>query len=815
MSDDEYTNEREDYEYSLNSSLTEREKRDLLHLKSYFFLNNPDLPQYIDPLEVYKNVLNNNTLKDIEEFEQLTPDSIQVYLFITSKYYFPNPEYVDEWEIVAQKANITDDFTLFENVEDLLTSTKMIDFQTLLTDFVNNYLEYGFDPEDFTRFIQRNQDYLETLPSLVFTITHYMKAFIVDQIPSEDLTVEHRMWQELYEFLSPSITREAVVEGIKWMIAINFHRDSERVITRYMALNRFPELNIEEMFVSLFEDENQTVDITSIYLYRFLNQEQINLNPEYRMLFNHFKNFLIQHKDQIPPSMFRGFKRIQERHILNILNCGTLDQQIGNFRTQFQINQELVHLLFRYQIGFQYQFFETLVQYVLEPFEETHYETIERFNESRNYLSAQIEDVLSQNSDAVQIRFEMYLMLKDKLPFLTRFRNKIIKSSIKKFLDRKEPRIEVVNAWEEMWRLENGENSPPPPVPEWFINDYDTSNVHDKTIVKITDCRLKLLRENNKNVNQTVDDIAEDIERETRKVAEFNAKTEKVKIGENQYRSLTEEEEMEYIHANTVTKREVFNCRISENDPRYYGFGEIYDPERARQLQDDQRVEICRVLVEIWNVIQSTRDQELMWRTLITQFTGIFKEHLNEGVCNQGLVGSMTSVFASFAKELGYLCINEDENTQKIEVLKNKFLAGLRGDIVTEWPTIYKMFHDISDILGQAKYDDELSEKLEEEMKMAQTDEEIRKAQLQLDNYRSKVEMYDILFEAGPEVTREEKKKVMTKFVNDMKIPFFMDAYVFFNEAQTDQDLKESVINIKKALLEAFRDFLEFQLNKI
>jgi len=342
-----------------------------------------------------------------------------------------------------------------------------------------------------------------------------------------------------------------------------------------------------------------------------------------------------------------------------------------------------------------------------------------------------------------------------------------------------------------MWALQNPDEVAPPP-PDWFIRQHDSSNVHSKSLVEITDCRLKLLKQNFPNP-PPIEEIAEEIENVTRDIAIENARTENFN---------TEEEKENYIERNSLKKNDIFKCRVSEDEQRYYGYGEIFDQREASALPEDQRVDLCNTISRIWMVIKSTRiSNELIFKTLVTQFVGAFEEHINRGVCNQGWVGGLTSIFGSEAKDLGYLCQDEEpEDEEKAKELSNLFLIDMRELVDTDYPTISKLFEKISGILMDAKYEDSWREEFE-------GDEE------KLAKFEEKVKMVDILFEGSDEYPVEYRKSEMKKFIECMKPTFFMDAYVKFNEDATG--VKEDIIDIKKGVLKAFKIFEQFQLNKI
>jgi hypothetical protein len=344
------------------------------------------------------------------------------------------------------------------------------------------------------------------------------------------------------------------------------------------------------------------------------------------------------------------------------------------------------------------------------------------------------------------------------------------------FLLRTEVSEEEIQEWNAIYRQQYGDTAIPPPPPEWWLLAR-SADVHTKKHVRITDCRIKLLMKN--QTSKYIEKIAEEIENETSRLAYKNGKEDNVV-------NLTE-----YVKENTVTKDEILKCRVDENSPRYYGYGEIYDNERASRLPVDERVEICDIVVKVWEVIQSTKNTQ-MYETLITQFIGAFKEHISKGVCNQGWVGGLTSIFGSYSKELGYLCITEKE--QEIEELVSMFLIDMKDDIIpVQYPTVNKLFVEISNILLDAKYEDDWDY-------ASHTPEENS-------SFDEKVKMYDILYEDDT-VPKEVKIKTMKKFVDCMLPTFFMRALDYFEN-------RESTIKIKEAVKSAIETFKQFQIDKI
>ncbi len=381
-----------------------------------------------------------------------------------------------------------------------------------------------------------------------------------------------------------------------------------------------------------------------------------------------------------------------------------------------------------------------------------------------------------QGHNIPEINFLDYEVNKVKFPGLKNYKNKISKKSIMDFLLRTEISEEEIQEWNEIYRSQHGDDAIPPPPPDWWLLSR-SADVHTKKHVRITDCRIKLLMKN--QTSKYIEKIAEEIEVETARLSYKNGKEDNVV-------NLTE-----YVKEHTVTKDEILRCRIDENSQRYYGYGEIYDNEEASILPVDERVEICDIVIKIWEVIQSTKNTH-MYETLVIQFIGAFKEHISQGVCNQGWVGGLTSIFGSYSKELGYLCISEKE--EEIEELVSMFLIDMKDDIIpVQYPTVNKLFVEISNILLDAKYEDEWDY-------ANHTPEENS-------SFDEKVKMYDILYEDDT-VSKELKIKTMKEFVDCMLPTFFMRALDYFEN-------KETTIKLKEAVKSAIETFKQFQIDKI
>lgn len=375
-----------------------------------------------------------------------------------------------------------------------------------------------------------------------------------------------------------------------------------------------------------------------------------------------------------------------------------------------------------------------------------------------------------------EMNFLDYEVNKANFPGIKKYKNKISKKTIMDFLLRTEISEEEIQEWNEIYRSQYGDDAIPPPPPDWWLLSR-SADVHTKKHVRITDCRIKLLMKN--QTSKYIEKIAEEIEVETARLSYKNGK-------EDNVANLTE-----YVKEHTVTKDEILRCRIDENSQRYYGYGEIYDNEEASILPVDERVEICDIVIKIWEVIQSTKNTH-MYETLVIQFIGAFKEHISKGVCNQGWVGGLTSIFGSYSKELGYLCISEKE--EEIEELVSMFLIDMKDDIIpVQYPTVNKLFVEISNILLDAKYEDDWDY-------ASHTPEENS-------SFDEKVKMYDILYEDDT-APKELKIKTMKEFVDCMLPTFFMRALDYFEN-------KETTIKLKEAVKSAIETFKQFQIDKI
>jgi hypothetical protein len=506
-------------------------------------------------------------------------------------------------------------------------------------------------------------------------------------------------------------------------------------------------------------------------------------------------NFLKTHSNILTQGVFTIEILIQ------MLDCGQLFTTLRNqspdiprFSTaDIEMSQEAVAMLATYHSEPLKKAIFKRFDGVFEEINMTRYTRDRRDNErvkqeAKLYFIVKVLEFV--NKFDYDIPLDFYLAYSGLYPQLKVLHNNISKESIIKFLERVEPNREVVVAWNNMWALQNPDEVAPPP-PDWFIRQHDSSNVHSKSLVEITDCRLKLLLQNFPSP-PPIEDIASDIEQTTRRLAIENSKTETFD---------SEEQKESYIEEHTIKATDILKCRISADEPRYYGFGEIYEQTVAMRLTDDKRVDICNTVSRIWLVIESTKRINLdMYNTLVAQFVGAFKEHINRGVCNQGWVGGLTSIFGTYTKDLGYYCRDEEkEEDDKPKVLVRKFLIDMIDNVEVDYPTINKLFVTISGLLLDAKYDDSWREEFE-------GDEE------RLARFEEKVKMYDDLFEPSEDLSVEYRKMTMTHFIECMKPTFFMDAYVKFHE---EAEVKEDIVDIKKGVLMAFKEFKEYQLKKI
>ena len=458
--------------------------------------------------------------------------------------------------------------------------------------------------------------------------------------------------------------------------------------------------------------------------------------------------------------------------------------------SNFKVSREICVLIFTKE---KEEFEEFFIEYLQTPFRKLlMIKDTERRRHRRGDLrevEGEIIDVNVLNSVTkfymdkfnIQMTFELYITVQSKIPIIKQYFNKITKESILNFLNRSEPTLEEIEEWRELYRQQEpqAEDYEIPPPPMWWLTGR-SADVHTKRHIKIADCRIKKM---NEDYPMKIDilKVADEIESETRRLAVKQATEDKLDF----------ESREEYIEENTVKKTLVLKCYISETEPRWYGYGGIYDNDDAFALPDDKKVQLCDVLTKVWMVIKNVKDKE-SYETLLTQLVGIFKEHIGKGVCNQGWIGSMTSVFGSLAKEVGYLCLSERE--QEIEDLVQKFLIDMRDDVEVKYPTINRQFIEISNILLDAKYDDEWDEK-------SHTPEENEK-------FYEKVRMYDVLYE-DPTVSLKEKKETMIKFVDSMLPSFFMEVYA------SEMFKNEDILRVKNAVKKAIEEFKQFQVEKI
>ena len=827
MSDDEEMNEQ-----PFNFSFSDQQKRSLGYLRFYFVYDNIPKPTAQDEMNVYKRYIRQIAWKPGKELIDrfMEGDSILNYIWAMSKYTFPYLNEEEDWQYVSTRVLPRDHefYNNLEDLEELVVQTGVFQFTNYLKDILECEKYYQFDQIiHLVKFLRENPTFIEAIPDAVFTVLTHFKR-IVSTIPDEEMTEIEQAWLELASIVNlSSVTRERILIGMKWLAVMNANQVHAIIIAKMLStdekISTYPELDVTDLLKSLFEDSHQDVMVSRRILELFSDIEIEDISPA---LYERFFLYIKENPNTLADRFFTT------RYINKLLNSGHINpnramlrnmdlNDVTQFSTDFEINFDFVKLLVRTQKRFSSDFFQN-IYYTLEDLNPQLDDQSHRplYEFAIRYFKSEVEKFINKIPD-LQITFDMYITLRDSIPALKKHHELITKESIVDFLARIEPSPEVVEAWREMWAMQNIDEQAPPP-PDWFIRQHDASNVHNKSVIKKTDCRLKLLRENWKNnAGITIDDIAQEIEDETRKIAEENFETEPF---EDTVESREDARER-YVSDNTVTTSELFKCRISPTDARYYGFGEIYQNRAAARLPPEERVELCRVLVEVWLEIRKAINQEEMYKTLVTQFTRMFKEHLNQDVCNQGWVGSLTAAFGAYVKELGYLCETEEEKREeKTELLVNKFLIDMRDDAEVKWQTIQKLFTQISEVLFNAKYDEEeWREPLEEMMRDAMDDTERQLIQNKIKSFEDKIKMYEILFEPEEEMTRDVRISTMIEFINKMKPTFFMDALTYFNEKQplhpengeVELEESDSITDIKKATLKAFLEFTEFQLKKI
>jgi hypothetical protein len=791
------------------------QQKEIESLRS-FFINNTSKPSSKDKLEVYENFISNDGWKDHSKvFQKLISKKELRYLFLTCKYTFFDFDEKSWFRVSSESIPSKSHFNNLDKTKEFLTKTNIFRFTNYMLNFLKIESILKFDFIRTAEFFKENPHFVESIPDVVYVLLYNIKKTI-----DEDKKSNKHNFKAVYEPIAnlcnivdiTNLPINRYITGLKWMIVLNLNPFYASIIIKDILKHK--EIDFNDSMKTLFEAERQYYSV-SIKMLEIITKIDENFEADF---YFQFINYVKENPNSISKTIFsfRGY-------ILKILNCDRLFKPTvykgrrynykdnSQFTNQFEINEDLVNIFIDTQETFSEGFFIAIKNTLLELNKEIkdaedgmEYELKATYQLGKSYFIVQVKLFLKDHSN-IKLKFNTYIDLKQSLPFLKEYHNMITKESIIDFLNKAEPNNDTIEAWKEMWNMQYpGEEVPD--VPEWFIRQHNSTNVHNKSLIKTTDCRLKLLKENYKDNPETIDTIATDIEEITRHVAFINSKTE---------HSLTQEEKNEYVIKNTITTKELFNCRIDTTKPRFYGYGEIYENEKASKLPEDQRVELCRVLVEVWLVIGSTKENEEMYNTLVTQFTKMFKEHLNGGVCNQGWVGSLTAVFGTFVKELGYYCQTDlpDEN-EKTQVLVNKFLIDHKSDVEVSWPTIQKLFTQISGILLDAKYDDSWKEELETEIKNAKSDLERETSQKKLKSFEEKVKMYDILFEPEEDTDIKLRKETMISFLNKMKPTFFMDSYTYFNENDKNKN-QEYIIDIKKAVIKAFNEFTEFQLKKI
>ena len=734
-------------------------------------------------------------------------DKLFIYLFKSCDVFFSPKLNLHGWTQYEEKYRDNDkvdldqfkDYGILELLRNSQTTTFTKEMVNIIMDMNDYYPDNptsleGFkaDPEYFVNILEQFPSFINYISPIVYAKIKYYKKSFYDPYPDYQNTDLNRSWKKLFNMtLYNPLSESLINEGVRWLLYTKPDYKMMYIIIQGFDIEQI--FNLDDFFKCVFDPEDTT------YGWVTIDTCISKYNVDYSFV-NTFKNYLLTHPNIISYKSF-GLEH-QQPIILRFINFENfIPTTPGVFTNHsFEVNEEVLKILADTQEGFGEALFKAINKIFTDFYNKPNrwFSSIRVRDASINALNDTLKDMFERQNIKIKINFDDYIAYKELLPVLKNYSQFISKESIIQFLERQEPTREVLQAWEEIWRLQHGNLDDIPPPPQWFILQYDTSNVHSKVTIKVTDCRLKLLRDNFPNFDDTIESIAQEIEDTTRQVAEINVKTEK-----NKYKQpLTDQEEKEYITNHTINKSKILDCRLSETEPRYYGFGEIYQQTQAAALPDDQRVDICNTLIRVWKVIQSTKDNKVTWNTLITQFVGIFDEHLNEGACNQGWVGSLASAFGSFAKDLGYLCMDENnEDEQSITEFKENLLVDMREYIPVSYPTISKLFTDISDILGNVKYDDSWEEDFKDDDK-------------KLESFREKVQMYDILFEPTGEFTVKERKETMTKFINNMVPSFFIQAYMYFNENASENE-KEDILKIKKAVLAAYKEFLEFQLKKI
>ena len=404
-----------------------------------------------------------------------------------------------------------------------------------------------FSPQKLVSLFNVFPFYINFLPSIAYTMIKYYKLKKYDPYPSEQSSVKNQAWKELFKItnIDDPVMEPTIMNGLKWLLIIKPSQESLNVLLEFDIEKVF---DLDEFFRNVFDEDhpafgNEILDF-------FTNEGNMN-----HRFYPTMKKYLFDHPNIVSKNFF-GTEFIKPT-ILKMINFENPVPEIPDtwWTTSYYINEEFVQTIANTQKGFSEALFDSINrlfkhEYVLR---NNYFQGQEELEKSKEILNLCIDDILGRLQIKLHIDFLRYLEIKDLIPILKQYSNLITKESIIRFLERQEPNPDIIQAWEDIWRLQHGDIEGIPPPPDWFIRQYDAANVHSKATVKVTDCRLKLLRDNFPQFDDTIESIAQEIEDITQQVAEINVKTEK-----------DVSDEKEYIIKNTINKDDIFKCRLSD-----------------------------------------------------------------------------------------------------------------------------------------------------------------------------------------------------------------------------------------------------------
>ena len=498
-------------------------KSDLEDLRQ-IFLKNTDKPNVNDPLTKYRAYLFSNRwtpnfLLVSAYFNEYLNSPTDIYLFSESKFFFPFINFDIDWNEIVKLAKITGKFKDHKKFMSFMQHSQLQKFNQALRSLFKAYNNFIFNrPDSFLELIQKNEWLIEGIPDAVYTFLLGVKRImlpikneILREYPSPLVMENFDNWDKLCNLLNISDqVDEKVIKGLKYLIVINTNEFFADIIIDLLNEPN-DKILLSDVFKTFFEfDQNDYTLSTKKILLQFMTK-----NNEDSYFFQEFKKFLLdpRYKDVIPKFFFEDNNFIlkllnAERVIPNLMKpfSGPVNEEL--FKNNQQINKDIIPV-FMAQENFKIVFFDVITKTLLLVDPERQRPSYREYvTLSRQYLLKQIDQFIKEYP--MKITFEYYAYLKDKIPTVEGLKHLITKESILEFLNKEDPDPDIIEAWREMNRLQdpNINLAQIPPVPEWFIRQYDASNVHNKSVIKITDCRLKLLKENNKDVKLTIDDIA-------------------------------------------------------------------------------------------------------------------------------------------------------------------------------------------------------------------------------------------------------------------------------------------------------------------